>query len=409
MAEEAVVVLQGPRTVGKSVLLAELAKMAGVEVIDLDDPATAEAVSADPALVAGSAAPVCIDEYQHAPELLGAIKSELNRGLRPGRFVLTGSTRSEAVPELARYLAGRIHLLSVLPFSQGEIDGTREDLLEVLARGDFTKLTTPSVSTTTREQYIGRVVRGGFPLALARGTDAARVRWFDDYVTTVLERDVAVLAQPRQRRQLPSLLRHLASQTGQLLNISAAAEAAGLDRGTATGYLAILESVFLVRELPAWGTTLRRRSAVTPKVHLVDTGLAARLLGLTAVRLARVDPTALTELGHLLETFVVGEILKQASWLDGIARWGHWRTYDGDEVDLVVELDDGRVVAFEVKAGSRIRDKDLNSLRRLREATGEAFVAGVALYTGVRSYRAGDRLFVMPIDRLWTTVHGEPE
>ncbi len=119
MAEEAVVVLQGPRTVGKSVLLAELAKMAGVEVIDLDDPSTAEAVSADPALVAGSAAPVCIDEYQHAPELLGAIKSELNRGLRPGRFVLTGSTRSEAVPELARYLAGRVHLLSVLPFFPG--------------------------------------------------------------------------------------------------------------------------------------------------------------------------------------------------------------------------------------------------------------------------------------------------
>ncbi len=93
--------------------------MAGVEVIDLDDPSTAEAVSADPALVAGSAAPVCIDEYQHAPELLGAIKSELNRGLRPGRFVLTGSTRSEAVPELARYLAGRVHLLSVLPFFPG--------------------------------------------------------------------------------------------------------------------------------------------------------------------------------------------------------------------------------------------------------------------------------------------------
>ena len=106
---------------------------------------------------------------------------------------------------------------------------------------------------------------------------------------------------------------------------------------------------------------------------------------------------------------MVGEILKQASWVDGIARWGHWRTYDGDEVDLIVELDDGRVGAFEVKAGSRIRDKDLNSLRRLREATGEAFVAGVALYTGVRSDRAGGRLFVMPIDRLWTTVHGEPE
>lgn len=401
LADEAVVVLQGPRTVGKSVLLAELAATAGVEVIDLDDPVTAEAVAADPALFASSRAPVCVDEYQHVPELLGAIKSELNRDLRPGRFVLAGSTRSDAVPALARYLAGRVHLLSVLPFSQGEIEATREDLLEVLARGDLTQLATSTASATRREEYIHRVVRGGFPIALTRRTDAARARWFDDYVTTVLERDVSGLAQLRQRRQLPTLLRYLAAQTGQLLNISATAAAAGLDRGTASGYLALLEAVFLVRELPAWGTTLRRRSSATSKVHLVDSGLAARLLGLTATRLARLDPTSLTDLGHLLETFVVGEILKQASWLDGIARWGHWRSYDGDEVDLVVECDDGGVIAFEVKAGGRVRDQDLNPLRRLREAAGDAFVAGVALHTGAHSYRAGDRLLVLPIDRLW--------
>lgn len=396
--------LQGPRTVGKSVLLAELASTSDVEVIDLDDPATTEAVAADPALFASGRAPVCVDEYQHVPELLGAIKSELNRGLRPGRFVLAGSTRSDAVPDLARYLAGRVHLLSVLPFSQGEIDATREDLLEVLAGGDLTQLATPIASTTPREEYIRRVVRGGFPIALTRQTDAARDRWFDDYVTTVLERDVSGLARLRQRSQLPTLLRYVASQTGQLLNISATAQAAGLDRATASGYLALLQAVFLVRELPAWGTTLRRRSSATPKVHLVDSGLAARLLGLTPTRLARLDPTGLTELGHLLETFVVGEILKQASWLDGIARWGHWRTYDGDEVDLVVERDDGGVIAFEIKAGSRVRDKDLNTLRRLREAAGGAFVAGVALYTGERSYRAGDQLLVLPIDRLWATI-----
>ncbi|MGH9065901.1 MAG: DUF4143 domain-containing protein [Acidimicrobiales bacterium] len=126
-------------------------------------------------------------------------------------------------------------------------------------------------------------MRGGFPIALSRRSDDARDRWFDDYVFTVLERDVTGLAQLRQRDQLPGLLRHLASRTGQLLNVAAAAAAAGLDRGTAAGYLALLEAVFLVRELPAWGTTLHRRAVAAPKLHVVDSGLAARLLGLSAV------------------------------------------------------------------------------------------------------------------------------
>ena len=117
-----------------------------------------------------------------------------------------------------------------------------------------------------------------------------------------------------------------------------------------------------------------------PKVHVVDSGVAARLLRLTPERLARLDPASLTEFGHILETFVVVELLKQASWLDGIAGFGHWRTHDGDEVDLVVERDDGSVVAFEVKAGSRVAPEDLRPLRKLREAAGDAFVAGIALW-----------------------------
>ncbi len=157
----------------------------------------------------------------------------------------------------------------------------------------------------------------------------------------------------RQRRQLPALLRHLASQTGQLLNITATAEAAVLDRHTAADYLELLESVFLVRQLPAWGRTLGARTTGTPKVHLVDSGLAARLLRLTPEHLARRDATALSEFGHLMETFVVGELIKQASWLDGIAGLHHWRTYDGEEVDLLIEHDDGCVVTIKMKGGTR--------------------------------------------------------
>ena len=258
-------------------------------------------------------------------------------------------------------------------------------------------------SGTTREEYIGRACAGGLPLAVRR-SEPARARWFDDFVRQSVERDALELSKVRQRQSLADLLARFASQTGQLLNISKAAEAVGVDRKTAEGHLRLLEDLFLVVRLPAWGKTLRSRVSARPKVHLVDSGLAARLLRLTPAKLATLDPAALTELGHLLETFAVGELRKQASWLDEQVALGHWRTSDGAEVDLVTEFEDGQVVAFEVKANERATDPDFNGLRQLRDAVGSRFRAGVVLTTGRRTYTQSDRIHVMPIDRLWQPI-----
>jgi hypothetical protein len=88
--------------------------------------------------------------------------------------------------------------------------------------------------------------------------------------------------------------------------------------------------------------------------------------------------------------------------MDGVAGTGHWRTHDHDEVDLVIERDDGAVIAFEVKAGSRVPGGSFSPMRKLRDKLGDAFIAGVALYLGERSYTFEDRLHVMPVDRLWS-------
>jgi predicted AAA+ superfamily ATPase len=361
-------------------------------------------VTADPGAFVDGPPPVCIDEYQHVPVVLDAIKAQLNRELRPGRFVITGSTSYEALPTVAQSLTGRLHLMSVWPLTQGEIAGVRENLLEALL-GDPGALPRGTVSRTTKEQYIARATAGGMPIPLARRSQRARNRWFGDYVERVLERDVRELARLRQRAQLPALLRRLAAQTARVLNVTTAASETGLERATVADYVKLLEAVFLIVRLPAWGSTLRRRAAGAPKVHVVDSGLAAWLLGLSPERLARRDGTSLSQFGHLLETFVVGELLRQASWLgDEIAALGHWRTYDGDEIDLVLERRDGGVIAFEVKAAGRVPGADMRHLRKLREALGERFLAGVALYTGARAYRFEDRLHVLPIDRIWTPV-----
>ncbi len=401
MRDEPVVLLEGPRSVGTSTLLEASTRRTNGHILDLDDVATLEAVATDPAAMVEGPGPVCVDEYQRAPIVLDAIKAERNRTSRPGQFVLTSSARHQSLPTAAQALTGRLHHMSVPPVAQSEIEGVNASPLSHIFDGSAADTIGGRPLPTTRPDYIERVVRGGFPLALSRASATARHRWFDDYVPLTLERDVRDLSRSRHHA-LPSVLARLAGQTAQVLNISAVAQKTNLELNTARDYTRLLEAVFLIQLLPAWGKTLTSRSSSAPKVHVLDSGLAARLLRLTPDKFTRRDPTSLTELGHLVGTFVVGELLKEVSWMDGIACVGHWRTYDGDEVDLVVERDDSAVVAFEIKAAGRVPGDDLRGPRKLRDAVGEAFHAGVALYTGERGYTFEDRLHVLPIDRLWT-------
>lgn len=403
LAEEPVAAVHGPRTVGKSTMVRALAASAGRSVVDLDDPETRDAVDASPSAFAAAESPVFIDEYQHAPVILDAIKAELSRDLRPGRFVLTGSTRYSSLPTAAQSLTGRLHVTTLWPLSQGELDGVEERFAELLLT-EPTALVTPVESTTSREEYADRILRGGFPLAVARRSGVSRNRWFDDYLKLVIERDVAELSSIKQREKMPGLVARLGGQTAQVLNVSRMAADTGIESSTAENYVRLLEAAFLIHRLPAWGTTLRARASSKPKVHFVDSGVAGRMLRLTGSRLSAVQPQAMTELGHLLETFCVGEVLKQVSWMGTPAQPGHWRTHDGDEVDLILERDDGAVAAIEVKAGERVRDADFRSLRKLRHSLGGRFLSGVVLHLGRHAYVHDDRLYAAPVDRLWLTA-----
>ena len=401
---EPVIALHGPRSAGKSTVLRTFANEHGVSVIDLDDVVVREAVEANPTVAVAGPPPLCIDEYQHVPAILDSIKARLNRErTRPGTAVLTGSTRHDALPRTAQALTGRLHTAVIWPLSQGEMAGMHENLLEsLIADPDATVGALPT-SSATRMDYAQRICAGGFPLAITRlGPD--RSSWFDNYVRNSLEKDAIELARIRQRQVLAELLNRLAAHTAQVLNVAALPGPLGVERKTVEEHLRLLEDLFLVYRLPAWGKTLHARATARPKIHLIDPGLAARLQRVTPAKLATLDATSLTEFGHLLETFVVGELHKQVSWLDEPTTVGHWRTSDADEVDFVIELDDGRVIAFEVKANERVRSGDLKGLRKLREALGPRFHAGIALSTGPRSYTTHDRLHVMPVDRLWRTV-----
>ena len=130
--ESPVVLLEGPRAVGKSTLLRQLTDHLGGRLLDLDDLDTRAAVARDPATMIDGDGPVLIDEYQHAPVVLDAIKARLNISSRPGQFILTGSARHEALPRAAQALTGRLQRLPILPLAQSELTGTRPDLVRRL-------------------------------------------------------------------------------------------------------------------------------------------------------------------------------------------------------------------------------------------------------------------------------------
>lgn len=400
MRDDPVVLLEGPRSVGKSTILRHIASERGGRILDLDDPATLDAVRMDPATLIRGDQLVCIDEYQRAPVVLDAIKAELNLRTAPGRFVLTGSAQHQSLPESAQALTGRLDRLEVLPLSQGEIDGVYETWLEDFFNEPARNLT-PLPTVTPRNEYVERMMVGGFPLALASSGPTSRNRWLDNYLSLTLSRDVRELSAIRHGALLPDLLHRLAGQTGQVLNIHNAAESIGLEMNAAARYISLLEQVFLIKRLPAWGTTLNARSSKLPKVHVVDSAVAARLLRLTPAKIEKMAPSTLTDFGHLLETFVIGELLKQASWLEETYLPGQWRTHDGTEIDFILERDDGKVVAIEVKSAARTQPGDFRALKLLREKLGSEFAGGAVLYLGAQAFQYEDRLYAVPIDRLW--------
>ena len=398
-SESPVVLLQGPRAVGKSTALRILATADHAPCIDLDDPIVADDAIANPSSFLPLAPRVYLDEYQRTPVLLDAIKARLNRDGRAGQFVLAGSTSVNALPAGTQALTGRLHRLPIYPLSQCEVEGHDCGLLARLF--DAPESLSDARSQTTRDEYVGRIVVGGYPQALRAPGGPARQRWFADYVTQTILRDLPTLETIRRPEAVRLLLNLVAAGTGQVTALTSLAEGAGVQPRTAQTYLDALEQAFVIHRLEPWTRVLTSRSSRKPKLHLLDSGLAAHLLRLTPDKLAARTPEALTAFGGLLESFVVAEILKGASWLDNPASVSYWRTRDGLEVDIVVERLDGAVVALEVKSAQRLKDGDLAALRTLRDRLGPDFRAGVVLHTGPRATHPEDRLFTLPIDQLW--------
>jgi uncharacterized protein len=394
LADTRVVLVNGARQSGKSTLVRLVGAGSGAEWRSLDRAVTRQAAEQDPTGFVTDAEAMVIDEIQRVPELLLAIKEEVDADYRPGRFLLTGSARVLGLRTLPDALPGRMETIELWPFSQGEIDATPDRFVDaVFAHGPGLRHS----STVSRRDYAERLVRGGFPEAVARTDRRRRERFFDAYVADLINRDVIQLAEIERGAEMRRLVRLLAARSGQLLVASALANDTGLSNNTVGRYLALLEEVFLIKRIPAWSRNLSTRVTGTPKVTLVDAGLAANLVDADASGLLQPG----SPFGQLLEGFVLMELARQLTWSDERVDLYHYRTRDQVEVDAVLESRRGRAVGIEVKASSTVRAEDFRGLRHLADRLGDDFLVGLVLYTGIETLSFGPRLRAMPVSALW--------
>jgi predicted AAA+ superfamily ATPase len=248
-----------------------------------------------------------------------------------------------------------------------------------------------------RDDVAARVLAGGYPDAVARADPQRRRRWFDSYIAQIMDRDAREAANIDHAEKLSRLLSVLAEHAGQLVNHSSYGAALGLSSVTAARYVGILERLFLAKSILPWSSNRLSRLVKSPKIHFLDSGLLAALRD-DALETVTNDRK---RFGPLLETFAYTELLKLASFSDDRYAFSHFRTRDGEEVDLVIEDRRGRVLGVEVKASATVRASDFTGLKLLREAAGAKFVRGVIFYDHDQVVPFGDGLLAAPLSALW--------
>lgn len=396
LSSSRVVLLNGPRQSGKTTLMELVSEEHGMEYVTFDDVRYLAAAKQDPiGFLSGLNKPVILDEVQRVPEIFLPIKKDVDKNRSPGRYALTGSANPLLIPKLGDSLAGRMQILNMWPLSQGELIGIQETFLQdVFSPTAFKHISSIAQS---KENIIMKLLIGGYPAMQSEKRMRQRTSWCNSYINTILQKDVQDLARIDGLAHLPNLLQLLAVHCAGLMNTAQISRDCRLPTTTIHRYIQLLETLFLIIQLPAWSSNMGTRLIKSPKVYLVDTGLLSYLLEADEERLMY-NPNMT---GHILENFVLTELYKQASWSEKRIKLFHFRTSNGIEVDIILENSAGKIVGIEVKSSETVRAEDFNGLKHLKNIAGDKFTRGIVLYLGDKQIPFEQEMIAVPISRLW--------
>lgn len=396
------IALEGPKAVGKTATAMQRA----TTVHELDDPNQRALAEADPGRLLTDPPPILIDEWQFVPPIWDRVRRAVDADRSPGRFLLTGS--SSPVERGTHSGAARVVELRMRPLALAErLDTPPSVSLTELLRGDRPHI--EGGSEVTLEDYTAEILRSGFPGLRELAERPLRAQ-LDGYVQRIVDRDFPELGHTIRN---PALLRRwmaayaAATATTATFETIRAAATGGEDekpaKTTVLAYRDVLERLFILDELPGWQHSRNYISqlALPPKHHLADPALAARLLGVTAERLLTGESAGPriardgTLLGALFESLIVLSVRVYAQAAE--AKVAHLRTKGGrHEIDLIVERDDGKVLAIEIKLGATPVGGDTKHLAWLAQGLGDDLLDALVITTGRDAYRRKDGIAIVP-------------
>lgn len=392
LASAPMVMITGARASGKTTTALRHA----ASVVRLDNEREAFPFEADPdAALRDRPEPVLLDEWQACPGVLGAVKRAVDADRQAGRFILTGSVRSDADPALWPG-TGRLIRIAMHPLTVRELVSTppRPFLSGLLSAEP---LSVPSDPPDLRG-YAEVALRGGFPEPAIELAGSVRAGWLDSYLDQLLTHERAAGRLGGDPPRLAEFFQAYALNSAGIVNDTTLHQAAGLDRRTSLSYTRLLGDLGVIAELPAWSSNRLKRLARGPKRFVADTGLWGSAVG-ADLRLVMSDGDLL---GRLINTFVTNQ-LRAEIIVDPIRpRLYHLRDRDGrHEVDLIADLGARGLIGIEIKAHSAPTLTHARHLVWLRDQLGDRFKAGAVLHTGPAQFRLEDRIEAIPIAALW--------
>ena len=388
------VLVTGPRQSGKTTLLRTRFE-ATHGYVSLEAPHIRERALADPVgFLADHPAPVILDEIQNAPALLSYLQGEIDADRRPGRWLLSGSQSFPLVQGTSQSLAGRVAILTLLPLSWSEISHrarAQESVEAVLAEMFAAR---PGKEAPTSAGLARWLLYGGFP-QLWSDLKVDRQLWLSSYIQTYLERDVRSVLGVRDLGTFQTFLRLAAVRTGQVLNLVDLARDVGVSAPTIRQWLSVLEASHQIFFLRPYFENHGKRLIKAPKLYWLDTGLVCLLLGLKDEDAVLRGPMA----GALFETAVVAEIAKLFYHRGQPPALWYWRSREGHEVDLLVEMS-GKLYPIEIKLTTTPRPAHVDNLVRWRALVGEAAGSGLLVASAENASSLVPDIRVLPWHRL---------
>ncbi|MCF6319797.1 MAG: DUF4143 domain-containing protein [Proteobacteria bacterium] len=397
-----IVYLTGPRQSGKTTLVQLVGKNLEMKYLTLDDRAILSAVENDPQSFIQSFQQqnIVLDEFQYSPQLIPAIKQASDQlgDQHKGKFLLTGSADIFKSAKVQEALPGHMARLELYPLSITEINNQSINIIDYLIAQKFEN---KKDLTVAKQQIADWIMHGGYPEVQSKSHRGKSI-WFKSYLQGRLLKDFETLYTARgdYQAKLSALIGYLSGLCGNLLKYSNVSNDLEIDDKLVKAYTNILELMFIVKTVPGYlKNRAKRQASRMPKLHFVDTGLACYLLGLK-----NYEQLVYSQyFGGLFENLTFMELTKHTQWAINDVSLYHFRDKRKNEVDVVLEQNNGQIIGVEIKASATVGIRDFKGLTKLAEFVGDKFSHGVVFYCGanILPFHQGEfKMYALPVGLL---------